>query len=997
MNNSLYFCPRRHVQNNPDLQLSDDFLKSLPSLKRIHADNRTLGNFPPHLFNTSSTVIIPVRERIHCRLHTTPAEQCSNLDIPKCDDLKHLRGQNLLQKSQTSPHECVLARCNNKDTGGQDLCLVSHGQNSTACEGLIGQNTGVKLTLWTFGLLAVTSNLLVLVTLLCNWEARRSPLCIFVMNLLLGNVLIGTHIVIVTVADTVTYGDVTQGCPEQLWGSSLCASVFVVKNVGLVIVVLSLVLLAVERFVANFFKDPHQIDSCKAVGYVIECWLFAAIATIVLWTKAGSWGYFCSTYANGPTFADIDTGVKCSLVGICAVLIFFYVFLLCRLRRKAHALTRHVNSHGEYRTTVRMFLLLMATVGSWVVPYTVLLLIVPSVVSETSSMQIMAIALSLNACLHTFIFSYDNEDLDNLYAFLSCRWEGCALVPQDEFYAEGSKTKGTDFEMSPLHLKTSLDLISSADVKKSSMSEVSAEERRRSGRGFEVSKSQGAVIITNKSPTTFRRDEETTVLLHSAPSSPSTLTRSSRTHDEHISECGTMSSDTNVTWVSSSDCHSSLPHSPNSHSRFGDGHSTVSSRTSSVHTTRSASDRQGRKCLSTVTSVSSRDDLGPSDMTNGTNGPCGGGMSERPGDIEDITVERFVTDENQNARKEPRTSPMSPVRDMLARVLSPRTKKRPKTLDALPVVEPGNGPPKQKRSKSMLEGKDASSVHVREDVLESIPPIRFREKKNKTCARDKRNGVLLFRAGQDGLEIHEGDSSVETDKAGERENKDGEKKEVRPANLGSKNHRDWERLATFLVIRPLSPSSKLKVNAKTPKWPKKDEQGNVKIYANPAASLTSVRSEEAADCTVHRPESPTKRLVKLEEADVLSALPNHLKNKRPNSVASTSSSSRLSKGSLDWDPTCTGESYVDDDVMPPTPPPPPKGKTVEMPASPPASPSPSLKRDGHVGSVQVRLDPTSRYSLEWDPTGVQMRLSVVSQDTKEEEVEDSVGEPEDIV
>lgn len=70
---------------------------------------------------------------------------------------------------------------------------------------MIGENIGVKLVLWIFGFFVVVFNFFVLVILLCNSEVCCVFFCIFVMNLLLGNIFIGVYIVIVMVFDMVIY------------------------------------------------------------------------------------------------------------------------------------------------------------------------------------------------------------------------------------------------------------------------------------------------------------------------------------------------------------------------------------------------------------------------------------------------------------------------------------------------------------------------------------------------------------------------------------------------------------------------------------------------------------------------------------------------------------------------------------------------------------------------------------------------------------------------
>lgn len=903
-------------------------------------------------------------------------------DYPICSEAMDIK-EDVIKLSPYPKHSCVLASCENKQKKIKVICVASKSfANNTCWPGMIGDNTGVKLALWTFGLLAVASNLLVLVTLLCNSEVRRAPLCIFVMNLLLGNILIGTHIVIVTVSDTVTYGD-SSNCHQERWEAKLCVPLFIVKYIGLMIVVLSLVLVTVERFLVVIVKSPRYIDTCRAVGYVFESWIFAAIATVILWTKSGNWGYLCSTFASGKSFTDINKGINLSLVGICVILICLHVFMICRTKLKDQVLAVTV----DYRNTIRMFLLVLSTFFAWAVPYTLLLFTVPGILSETVAMQTITISLSLNACLHTFLYAFDNDHLENLYSALSCRKE-----EQNEADLKTHKRKAAenDLEMGPLPSKKSLESLSVVEVKsprgKDPCKRVlpvtelkhGAEQQRR---GSELSKAEGAVIITNKSPTNSQHGEAI-VLLHSAPSSPSNSTRGARAHDEGVSECGTISSDTNVTWLSS-ECPSVSPSSPNALLKINDGNSTLSSDVSSITPSKSPSNAGSlqhpkRRCNS-VEKDAKRHRLSKGCMSSSLD-QCDG----------DEIKSEIRKDENQNTKRDRR---MSPVRDIIVRVLSPKVKKRPKTLDCVPTHDDSKADvhSPHKRTKSLLEGKDAEDLngnHGNRSPLRPLSPVRLRDKKPpKERSKDKRNGVLVFRAGSDGLEIHEDVTSPNSSRSAmcaEQTDKVG------PSSSKSANKpTDWERLATFLVIKPVAPKSKIKINDKDKKKARHSlpetalkASGRVRIFENPAISLECEPGSPASEPSCTSPVSPTKRLAKLEEGDKLTDLPTGLKQK--NRISTASTVSRVSKSSLEWDPSYACE-YGDEELMPPPPPPPPQ-PIPDLPPTPQPSPAPERKADSddHVECVQVRLDPANRYSLEWDPTGVQMRLSVISQDSMAE-------------
>lgn len=973
----LHNLQELNLQNNKRLQLSKDFSKSLPALEIVSLGTKT--NLPQGLLNSTHIVNVSIdrkQENVHCDFYKRPREECVDRSYPICSEVMDIR-HDPMKHSPFPKHACVLASCENKQKKQKVVCLASKTlANSTCWPGMIGDNTGVKLALWTFGLLAVTSNLLVLVTLICNSKVRRSPICILIMNLLLGNVLLGAHIVILTVSDTVTYGDSSE-CYQERWEAKLCVPLFIMKYIGLIVVVLSLALLTIERFLVVILKLPRLIDTCRAMGYVFESWIFAAIATVILWTKAGNWGYLCSTFSSSKQFADVSKGINLSLVGICIMMICLHIFIMCRTKLQDHTMPEIV----DYRNATRIFLLALSTFLSWAVPYTLFLFTVPEIFTETIATQTMAISLSLNACLHTFLYTFDNDHLENLYSALSCRRED---QKEETYKTEKSEGLDNDVEMGRFTAEKSLDSLSlrngavkvsqtsNTSVKVPTSVELNQGSMDTERRGSQLSKSEGAVIITNTSPTNCSLGEAT-VLLQSTPSSPTTSTRCTRAPDEGISECGTISSDTNVTWLST-ECPSVSPSSPNALLKLNDGNSTLSSEVSSITPSKSPSNAGSLQRTKRRSNVIEKDGK----RQRFTKGGMGTSLNHNA----EVAKVEGNKDENQNTKRERR---MSPVRDIIVRVLSPKIKKRPKTLDCVPTTFDDSKEvvlPPHKRAKSLLEGKEAANMHesqCKNNPLRPLSPVRFRDKKEQDSLREKRNGVLVFRAGSDGLEIHEDPTSPTLSRPATCADHSAPKLPCKTT--------DWERLATFLVIKPVSPRSKIKISDKDKKkgrqsLPETVIKGpeRVRIFENPAINLES--DETNAPSQRSRPISPlspTRHLAKLEEGDKLAELPLGLKPR--NRISTASTVSRVSKTSLEWDHSDSYE-YGDDEVMPPPPPPPPQ-PIPDIPSTPEPSPGPERKVESadHVECVQVKLDPANRYSLEWDPTGVQMRLSVISQDS----------------
>ena len=944
-----------------------------------------MDSLPASIFNLTRTVNITKetkRESIHCNFYKKPLSDCIGTHIPKCKAALELEEKELIKFKIQG---CARAVCKVKQTGKSIECYMASSNANETAWSILGDNSAVKLALWTFGLLAVTSNALVLLTLVCNKEARQSALCVFVMNLLLGNVLIGIYIVTFTVSDTVTFGNFKQ-YGEGRWEAKWCVAMFFIKTIGLILVVSSLVLVSIERVLVIVFNSPRHIDCCRSVGYVVETWLFACVVTIVLWTKTTRWGYLCSTHGNSRGFLDIHLGVMITLFSLCVVMVILYVYLLCRLKGQDHS----NGQTDEYRSTMRMFLLLLSTIVSWALPYMVMVLVVPVYMSITVSMQTMAISLTINACLHPFIYSYDNDNLENLYSALSCRSDSCLLLPsviqgqrcqEDKEKIKKQEQLALELETFPkpslnddgipVEVKSTSNYRVDSDPRMSApppVSPVNFPNTKR--RGSEISKAEGAVIITNKSPTGSNYQEDCSIVVHSAPSSPATK-EPRRFIDEH-SDCGTMSSDTNVTWISS-DCPSHV------HGRLGDGNSTTSSRASSIPLGKSAaSPRISRKRLSSVKSDSEErsDDETPPEKLPPP------GQSTEITKTEVRTVDQPTTDKAESGGVSKRNRPMSPV-EIICKVLSPKArKKRPKTDEGLPDATKSNVEvhSRKKRSKSMLVGKEAKSAKVQENVLDPLPTVALREKKPSTESRTRRNGVLVVRSGEIQLDFKDEETSKDIDTSVQ-------------SPTDETIAKDWDKFSKQIVMRPSRAS--LRQNAKDKKRGKLNRSlsapipaTKVRIYQNPVADFhnNNETKENKDELTIEEtvPLSPTRTLAKLEEGDTVPELPKSIKTKHRNSTSSTSSSLRLSSKSLEWDPSCTDEAYSDGDYLPPPPTAPPRQTKTSDSSTPPSSPRSSVGTTSENGEYyHVMTDPAdgSRYSLDWDPTGVQMRLSIVSHDS----------------
>ena len=199
-------------------------------------------------------------------------------------------------------------------------------------------------------------------------------------------------------------------------------------------------------------------------------------------------------------------------------------------------------------------------------------------------------------------------------------------------------------------------------------------------------------------------------------------------------------------------------------------------------------------------------------------------------------------------------------------------------------------------------------------------------------------------------------------------------------------HTYRDRLASFFVLAP----------AKSPKHPRKPTLSPGKAKPVGVVSPTPSQKSSVAERLVksisigrkspmHEPASPGKTIA-LEAGDILTDLPvmrrQKLKAKPrdPNARISTGSNgstgSTATRFSLEWDPIGSVEGYDENEVLPPYPPLSTKIQNGQAKAK--VSKFLTGVQPPEQGKATER---TSLYSLDWDPTSVQMRNIVVSRDS----------------
>lgn len=195
-----------------------------------------------------------------------------------------------------------------------------------------------------------------------------------------------------------------------------------------------------------------------------------------------------------------------------------------------------------------------------------------------------------------------------------------------------------------------------------------------------------------------------------------------------------------------------------------------------------------------------------------------------------------------------------------------------------------------------------------------------------------------------------------------------------------------DRLASFFVLAPAKSPKHLR---KPTLFPGKAKPvGVVSPTPSPKSSVAErlVKSISIGrKSPLHEPASPGKTIA-LEAGDILTELPvmrrQKLRTKPRDPIARVSTGSTGSTGStttrfsLEWDPIGSVEGYDEHEVLPPYPP----LSTKTQNGQPQAKVSKFLT--GVQAPEQCKAtERTSLYSLDWDPTSVQMRNSVVSRDS----------------
>ena len=194
-----------------------------------------------------------------------------------------------------------------------------------------------------------------------------------------------------------------------------------------------------------------------------------------------------------------------------------------------------------------------------------------------------------------------------------------------------------------------------------------------------------------------------------------------------------------------------------------------------------------------------------------------------------------------------------------------------------------------------------------------------------------------------------------------------------------------DRLASFFILAPAKSSKQPRKSTLSPKKSKP-----VGVVSPIPAQKGSVAERLAKSFAIgrkspsHEPASPA-RTITLEAGDILTELPvmrrQKLRNKPRDPMARVSAGSTCSNGStttrysMEWDPIGSVEGYDEHEVLPPYPP----HKTRDgHPPSKVARPLSEVQPTADQPKVTER---TSLYSLDWDPTSVQMRNSFVSRDS----------------
>ena len=195
-----------------------------------------------------------------------------------------------------------------------------------------------------------------------------------------------------------------------------------------------------------------------------------------------------------------------------------------------------------------------------------------------------------------------------------------------------------------------------------------------------------------------------------------------------------------------------------------------------------------------------------------------------------------------------------------------------------------------------------------------------------------------------------------------------------------------DRLASFFVLAPAkSPKHRLKPTLSPGKA---KPVGVVSPTPSPKSSVAErlVKSIPIGrKSPLHEPASPRKTIA-LEAGDILTELPvmrrQKLRTKARDPIARVSTGSTGSTGStatrfsLEWDPIGSVEGYAEHEVLPPYPPLSTKTQHGQ----------PQAKVSKFITGVETpeqskATERTSLNSLDWDPTSVQMRNSVVSRDS----------------
>ena len=881
------------------------------------------------------------------------------------------------QESPFGSDDCACVQCvSAKSRMAPHNCSQDH---LPLAPRLMGDGSAVRIALWLISSLALVSNLALIVFRCYTHTLRRNPLTILIAGIALSNLFVTASVVLLLAADVTQSPEGAGALGQRHWFRSVCGPVYFLKHFGIYSLVVLLTLIVMKHYRRCF----ASLTVRRLAINVCEAWVSSFLITMVAWTFVTKWHRMC-TASHETMFARVTYLISgCLVIASC---LYAVVLVVVIFQRRTFA--EKLPTRTPFRWELGMTLVAALTLLLTGVPHSVV--VIGSFVGTTSpetGVEIVTILLMIPFFLYPVLLARYCPTMDCLSdsfstSSMSC---SCGKCKAEQYFpskcsinslrAPKSCITLSSFQGSCTTKKYSTTITSTSSMERMSQDSLPELDTWNSQTTKTKSWSEGCTYADLK-----RTGIQNTSEAHESTNRSCEMHAcASRDDDEDLGNFSTAlvkhaQCDDTESWVEVCNYDDVKERRPQARAQaalptilFSEAQPctlTCSNGNLGNSSTPSLERQQNSNTKSWIERCD-YDDLKKIRNQSPAQAP-----KTEHGLLEVSPKSRALTwsDENDGT--------LTSVADDVfgARSVSGSSERTSSFLEAihehavLAHASPtGESPPEHYVEAECQKTSDAGKKTRRLSSLVELLQRAFSSRRQRSKSLPENQEIMVNKVERSQSMPFEVTSSVRVSP------------ESPGTNIELPQDRTEERLASFFILVPAKSPTK-----KTIFSPRKTKSNSVSSPSNSRKASLADRIAKSLSLPRRSPshDEPAKTIA-LEEGDILTELPVMRRNKLrttprdPTARESTASNGSTStRYSMEWDPIGSVEGYADREVLPPYPPLSLKNKGVpRFPQPSPATQAPARYSSGNLSERY------SSYSLDWDPTSVQMRNSMISRDS----------------